>query len=73
MNTGTVPLDSEKNKDEELEKLLIKTVSYGKSKINITRKDKSLSKRKRKIAKLSAKKNRIKVRHHWTTKEKKSR
>lgn len=41
--------------------------------VGITRKDKSLSKKNRKISAKSAKINRNKKRHHWTSKEKKSR
>lgn len=64
---------SEKNKKKRVEQFLKMELNVGQSKIGITRKDKSQSKKKRKIAKLSAKINRVKERHHWTTKEKKSR
>jgi len=66
----------------ELKKLRIKQASLifkgsgikqGKNRVGITRKVKKFSHKKEKIAKQSKKVNRIKVRHNWTTKEKKAR
>lgn len=48
---------SEKNKARELEKMLKKEMTFGKSKIGITRKNKSLDKKAVKRAKLSRKIN----------------
>jgi uncharacterized protein (UPF0254 family) len=49
------------------------TLGIGKSKIGITRKNKTITKKKRKMIEKSTKANRLKKRHHKTRKEKRFR
>ena len=67
------PRKSENNKAKELARLIKHGATFGKPKLGVTKKDKTISKKNRGIIKNSKKTNRLKKRHKMTQKEKKSR